>query len=190
MSTKHHHTIGQHAGHTIVSHVNCSRITHVDTCVSPTLTHSRLHPTIRTTLGIRRPASLTAARHRAVVSRVLSSIINLKPLRPLVRSSAIARVVVGNYHSTFFRHNNILCPVRRTFRSSRRVHILVSHVVSPLNHHVSRHDPVIGTHLGANCHIGTIVPPITVSKPVLAVQGFSSHVYSLSRLIKLKSLPL
>ncbi len=128
-----------------------------------------------------------AVSPRGLYRRVCGRTLHLNPLRRFLTSSSVDRVVVGNPAGIFIRHGKGLALASRAFVSSTSILTIVRHVIDPVKHHVSRDRPCISTHLTSNSHMGTVVPPLSLINPYVAVQGFTGIPLAIRSFIQFKA---
>lgn len=118
-----------------------------------------------------------------VKHRLFGSFHGLSILRRLLRSSSVARVVMGKVSRVFCRGRKEVFQSGGYFLSRRELLSIVRRVMNRSGHCMGRTSPVISTELGSKSQMGIMLGPITIGKPVLAVQGFPSRTVAVRRLV-------
>ncbi|HRZ40685.1 MAG TPA: ATPase, T2SS/T4P/T4SS family, partial [Candidatus Omnitrophota bacterium] len=126
----------------------------------------------------------------ALVREFVMATVSLGPLRPLMEDDTIAEVMVNAPDKVFIqRHGKILLSDVK-FDSVQHVIHTVQKILaaSGTNQRVDESSPYADFSLPDGARVNVIMPPCTLSGPILTIRKFSKEINSLDDLIRLKML--
>jgi pilus assembly protein CpaF len=138
--------------------------------------------------------SLPAADRAALVERVRLNLFDYGPLGPLLADPEVTEVMVNGPGAVFVERERRLLPaVDRAGRPIRfepdELRELIDRIVSPLNREVDESHPIVDARLPDGSRVCVVLPPVSLTGPVVSVRRFPTAPFSLAQLVQTGMLP-
>ena len=133
--------------------------------------------------------SLPAGERAALVERVRQNLFGLGPLGPLLADPAVTEIMVNGPDAIFVERDRRLA--QATDRSGRNLRFeptelrqVIDRIVSPLNRPVDESHPIVDARLPDGSRVCVVLPPVSLSGPVISIRRFPPTPYSLDELVQ------
>lgn len=120
-----------------------------------------------------------ASRVAGVVHRVTG----LGPIQHLFDDPDVSDVLVNGYDDVWVDRGENLQPVDVRFGSDEDVVATVERMIAPLGLRIDRSSPMVDARLSDGSRLHAVLPPASVSGPLLAIRRFTQRVSSLDDLV-------
>ena len=133
------------------------------------------------------PARRWAAREAplrpdAALSAV-DGLVGFGPLEPLVSDVTVSDVLVNGPNEVWVERGGVLERTSVTFANDAAVVAMVERLVAPLGLRVDRASPAVDARLADGSRLHALVPPASVTGPIVAVRRFTPNVADLDALV-------
>ena len=140
-------------------------------------------------------ATMPAEGRAELVERLRLTLFDLGVLGPLLRDPAITEVMVNGAGAIFVERNRHLEEATDAagrplcFDSEADLRQVIDRIVSPLNRPLDDTHPIADARLPDGSRVAVVLPPVSVSGPVLSIRRFPPEPFSLDGLVAVGALP-
>ncbi|MDX1691558.1 MAG: CpaF family protein [Acidimicrobiia bacterium] len=117
-------------------------------------------------------------------AEALGALVGLGPLEPLLADDSVSDVLVNGPDDVWVERSGVLEPVDVAFPDAQAVVAMVERVVSPLGLRIDRASPAVDARLPDGSRLHALIPPASVTGPVVAIRRFTSAVRDLDGLVR------
>lgn len=135
--------------------------------------------------GFHLPEGITEQRF---IKDVVAESIGLGPIEDLLADDTITEVMVNGPHAIYVERNGRIERSSACFNSDDSLRGVIERIVAPLGRRIDEGSPMVDARLADGSRVNAIIPPLSLSGPVLTIRKFSDHKYSLAGLVKVNSL--
>lgn len=126
---------------------------------------------------------------RAKLSTVLfNEVMGLGPLEELLNDPSITEVMVNGPHHVFVEQAGKLRLSEVKFRDEEAVMQIIEKIVAAIGRHVDEASPMVDARLKDGSRVNVIIPPLSLSGPVITIRKFSKTPFTVHDLIDFGSL--
>ncbi|HSG78313.1 MAG TPA: CpaF family protein [Acidimicrobiia bacterium] len=118
----------------------------------------------------------------------LDAVVGLGPLEPLLGDDAVSDVLVNGPDEVWVERSGALERTAISFADDAAVIAMVERVVAPLGLRIDRASPAVDARLADGSRLHALVPPASVTGPVVAIRRFTPSVPSLDALVEAGSI--
>jgi pilus assembly protein CpaF len=130
-----------------------------------------------------KPIEAPIAPHR-VIHDVVDAVTGFGPLEALLRDPEVSDVLVNGASDVWVERSGVLVRTDVQFPSDDAVVTAVRRVISPLGLRIDRAVPAVDARLPDGSRLHAIIPPASVTGPVVAVRRFLQTVKDLEDLVE------
>lgn len=134
------------------------------------------------------PAPLTKEEKARLTDDVLSEAIGLGPLGELVDDPAISDILVNGPHRVYIERFGQLELTNIKFRDSEHLMRLIERIVARVGRHIDQHTPMVDARLPDGSRVNAIIPPLSLSGPILSIRRFGNKRFGAEDLAKFGTL--
>lgn len=125
----------------------------------------------------------------SIVQQVFSSIRGFGLLDSILTDDSITEVMINGPDNVFIEQNGVARRLDKCFESERRLEDVIQRIVGTAGREVNQANPIVDTRLPDGSRVNVVLPPISLSGPVVTIRKFSKEPMTIERLIKYGSLP-
>ncbi|MBE6841916.1 MAG: CpaF family protein [Ruminococcus sp.] len=123
-----------------------------------------------------------------IIERIFSSIRGLGLLDIIMRDDSITEVMINGYDNIYVEKNGRLKRLNNKFESQQRLEDIIQRIVSAAGREVNQANPIVDTRLADGSRVNVVLPPISLSGPVVTIRKFSKTPMTIEQLIKYGSI--
>lgn len=123
-----------------------------------------------------------------IVGQVYSSIRGLGLLDAIMSDDTITEVMVNGPDHIFIEKEGKLQQLNEGFESERRLEDIIQRIVGMAGREVNQANPIVDTRLPDGSRVNVVLPPISLSGPVVTIRKFSKDPMTIDKLIEYGSL--
>jgi pilus assembly protein CpaF len=116
------------------------------------------------------------------VERIADALVGLGPLETLLRDTAVSDVLVNGPRDVWIERAGMLEKTDVAFVDDDGIVAAVERVIGPLGLRIDRASPMVDARLPDGSRLHAVVPPASVSGPIVAVRRFTAAVPDLDAL--------
>lgn len=130
--------------------------------------------------------SINDKRH--IQKTVFNSIRRYDILQDLIEDSSITEIMINGYDNIFYEKKGRIMPWDEKFESSKKLEDIIQQIVSKSNRIINETNPIVDARLEDGSRVNIVLPPVSLSGPVVTIRKFPDKPISAEKLIMLGSL--
>ncbi len=123
-----------------------------------------------------------------LIERIYSSIRGLGILDSIISDDSITEVMINGYENIFIEKNGELIKIDEKFESEERLEDIIQKIVGLAGREVNQANPIVDTRLPDGSRVNVVLPPISLSGPIVTIRKFSKTPMTMEQLIKFGSI--
>jgi len=123
-----------------------------------------------------------------IVGQVYSSIRGFGLLDAIMSDETITEVMVNGPDHIFIEKKGKLQQLNEGFESERRLEDIIQRIVGMAGREVNQANPIVDTRLPDGSRVNVVLPPVSLSGPVVTIRKFSKDPMTMEKLIEFGSL--
>ncbi len=134
--------------------------------------------------------ALTIEQKKTLRREVFDSIRKLDVLQKLLDDPTITEIMVNGTDNIFIEKDGAIKKSELKFDSAEKLEDVVQQIVSSCNRVVNEASPIVDARLGGsgNSRVNVVLPPASLSGPVLTIRRFPEKPIDMDRLLELGSI--
>ena len=120
-----------------------------------------------------------------LIEQLFNSLRRLGILQPLLEDENINEIIVNGYEDIFIEKNGTVEKLDRRFHSEEELMNVIQSIVSKVGRRVNTADPIVDVRLSDGSRINVVLPPISLSGPVLSIRKFNKKMFTLDEYVRL-----
>lgn len=131
---------------------------------------------------------LTIKEQVSLIKRVYSSIRGLGILDEIMSDDSITEVMINGHENIFIEKSGKLIKINEKFESEKRLEDIIQKIVGSSGREVNQANPIVDTRLHDGSRVNVVLPPISLSGPIVTIRKFSKTPMTMAQLIKFGSI--
>src|SRR5574337_1213488 len=131
---------------------------------------------------------LSFAERERLAREILDEIFGLGPLEPLLKDPSISDILVNRYNQVYIERNGKLEPTGLTFKDDQHLMQIIDRIVSRVGRRVDESSPMVDARLPDGSRVNAIIPPVSLTGPVLSIRRFGKDPLQMKNLLDLQTL--
>lgn len=123
-----------------------------------------------------------------LIEKIYSSIRGLGLLDGIIKDDDITEVMINGHENIFIEKNGVLQKLDEHFESERRLEDVIQKIVGMAGREVNQANPIVDTRLPDGSRVNVVLPPISLSGPIVTIRKFSKVPMTMEQLIKYGSI--
>lgn len=132
--------------------------------------------------------SLSPQERSRVVRLVFSSIRGLGILDEILVDDSITEVMINGPDHIFVEHAGRLYRLNKKFDNERQLEDIIQKIVGKAGKEVNQANPIVDTRLPDGSRVNVVLPPVSLSGPIVTIRKFSKTPMTVEMLLKYGSL--
>ncbi len=113
-----------------------------------------------------------------IVREIVNEAIGLGPLEDFLADGDVTDIMVNNKDTIFVEKNGKLFLTNKKFISNEQVRATIDRIIAPLGRRVDESTPMVDARLPDGSRINAIIPPLSLTGPMITVRKFSQDRYT------------
>ncbi|WP_295543032.1 CpaF family protein [uncultured Thiohalocapsa sp.] len=131
---------------------------------------------------------LNTAERQRIIHEIQNEILGLGPLEGLLADSSISDILVNGPDQVYVERHGKLEMTGTRFDSERHLRTIIDRVVSRVGRRIDESSPMVDARLADGSRVNAIIPPLTLSGPLMSIRRFPTDRLTMERLIELGAL--
>lgn len=123
-------------------------------------------------------------KRNALIESIYNSICGYDILTPFLKDEAVNEIMVNGYDTLFYEKNGQVFKSEKAFESEARLLHIIQTMVGRVNRVVNESSPIVDARLEDGSRINVVLPPASLSGPILTIRKFSKSFLKGSDLLK------
>jgi pilus assembly protein CpaF len=128
--------------------------------------------------------TLTKPERQRLNESVLNDFLGLGPIESLVNDVTVTEIMVNGPDQVFVEHKGKLTLSNIQFESEDQLRRVIERIVSTIGRRIDESSPMVDARLKDGSRVNVIIPPLSLSGPILTIRKFSKDPYKITDLIK------
>ncbi|MBC6461870.1 CpaF family protein [Actinomadura sp. HBU206391] len=135
-----------------------------------------------------REGPVLSTRERSTfIRRIVDEALGLGVLEPLLADTTITEIMVNGPNDVYVERGGRLARINASFASENQLYQTIDRIVAQVNRRVDESSPMVDARLPTGERVNVIVPPLSLSGPVLTIRRFPRP-YRMDELVGMGSL--
>ena len=132
---------------------------------------------------------LALDERKRLIGEVLAGAVGLGPLEPLLSDPEIDEIMVNGHRSVYVEREGRIERTGIHFESEEALLHLIERILAPLGRRLDRSCPLVDARLEDGSRINCVIPPLSLSGPILTIRRFRRHGFSPDELVENGTMP-
>ena len=120
---------------------------------------------------------------RSIVDAIYEGIRGLGVLGQLIADDDITEIMINGYQNIYIEKSGRLQKLDKQFESEKELETIINKFVQETNRAVTQSDPIVDTRLHTGERVNVVLPPISLSGPIVTIRRFSKDAMTVQKLI-------
>jgi septum site-determining protein MinD len=125
---------------------------------------------------------------KELIREILDEAFGLGPLEDLLKDDTITDIMVNNKDEVYVERNGKIELTSKKFVSNAQVRAIIERIISPLGRHIDESIPMVDARLPDGSRVNAIIPPLSLTGPMLTIRKFNRGRFSVEDLERFGSL--
>lgn len=126
---------------------------------------------------------LSVHEKRALIKIIFNDMRRLGVLQPLIDDEEITEIMVNGTKHIFVERAGRILETDIQIESEEKLEDMIQGIVSKVNRTVNETSPLVDARLPDGSRVSVILPPISLSGPIMSIRKFPAHPLELSELV-------
>ncbi len=161
----------------------------LDSCNYAAMTNEQLEEEILRCIEKEfRDSYITIREKASIADQVLSSIRGLGLLDSIIADDNITEVMINGPKDIFIEKAGRVQRLNEEFESEEKLEDIVQKIVALSGREVNEANPIVDTRLQDGSRVNVVLPPISLSGPIVTIRKFSKEPMTIEKLIAYNSI--
>lgn len=125
---------------------------------------------------------------KRLIKEIADEALVLGPLEDLINDPEISDILVNNKDQIYIeRHGKIELTAKR-FISNEQVRQIIERIIAPLGRRIDESSPMVDARLPDGSRVNAIIPPLSLTGPMLTIRKFGRERFTVEKLIEFNSM--
>ena len=134
------------------------------------------------------PPHTQVSRAERLTKIALTLSLGLGPLEGWLSDPDISEIMINGMESIYIEKNGMMSKLPSPFQDEVSIMRIVDRILSPLGRRVDEKSPYVDGRLPDGSRINVIIPPVSLTGPVITIRKFPEERLDISRLVNMKTL--
>jgi pilus assembly protein CpaF len=130
---------------------------------------------------------LSTRERTTLIRRIVDEALGLGVLEPLLADASVTEIMVNGPNDVYVERGGRLSRIDVAFASENQLYQTIDRIVAQVNRRVDESSPMVDARLPTGERVNVIVPPLSLSGPVLTIRRFPRP-YRMDELVAMGSL--
>jgi pilus assembly protein CpaF len=154
--------------------------------IDPAKLRERVRSQVRARLGSER--GLSVADRDRLVDEITDDTLGHGPIEKLLGDESVTEIMVNGPHDIWIERRGRLYPTAVRFTDEAHLRRIITKIAGQVGRRVDESSPMLDARLADGSRINAVLPPLSLSGPLLTIRKFSRERYTLDDLIRLGTL--
>ena len=130
-------------------------------------------------------ALISSHEERArIITEIVDEALGLGPLEDLLADEGISDIMVNGKDFVYIEKNGKLILTNKKFVSEQQMRSIIDRIVAPLGRRIDESAPMVDARLPDGSRFNAIIPPLSLSGPMITIRKFGSERLEAEDLLK------
>jgi len=122
----------------------------------------------------REKTPLTLTEREQMVTEILDEVFGLGPLQPLLADPTLSDILVNGAYDVYVERRGKLEHTNVRFTDNEHLMRIIDRIVSRVGRRVDESSPMVDARLADGSRVNVIIPPLSLTGPVLSIRRFGT----------------
>ncbi len=124
----------------------------------------------------------------ALVKEVVDEAVGLGPIEDFLADDTVDEIMVNGWEKVYVERRGKIELTDKQFTSNEQVLSVIRRILAPIGRRVDESSPLVDARLLDGSRVNAIIPPLSLTGPILTIRKFASRPYTSADLIRFGSL--
>jgi pilus assembly protein CpaF len=154
--------------------------------VQPAALRDRVTQEIRTHLT--QQAGISQHDHERLTAELADDILGHGPLERLIADDSVTEIMVNGPHDVWVERQGRLYPTTVQFNDESHLRRIINKIVAEVGRRIDESSPMVDARLPDGSRVNVIIPPLSLSGPLVTIRKFGNKRLDLMDMIRLGTL--
>ena len=155
--------------------------------LSPTVLREVVVADVRSRLSQER--GLATADRERLIQEIANDTLGHGPIEPLLQDDTVTEVMVNGPADVWVERGGKLEKTSVRFTDEHHLRRIINKIVAQVGRRVDESSPMVDARLPDGSRVNAVLPPLSLSGPLLTIRKFSKYRWDLGDLVAIKTLP-
>jgi pilus assembly protein CpaF len=131
---------------------------------------------------------LSLSEKKNLRNDIFNSIRRLDILQELIEDNQITEIMINGYNNIFVEKAGRVYPIDKQFDSEKKLEDIIQQIVAKTNRIVNEANPIVDTRLMDGSRVNIVLPPVSLTGPVITIRKFPHKPITMEHLIQIGSI--
>jgi pilus assembly protein CpaF len=131
---------------------------------------------------------LSLSEKKNLRNDIFNSIRRLDILQELIEDNEITEIMINGYNNIFVEKAGRVHPIDKQFDSEKKLEDIIQQIVAKTNRIVNEANPIVDTRLMDGSRVNIVLPPVSLTGPVITIRKFPHKPITMEHLIQIGSI--
>lgn len=117
------------------------------------------------------------------IKEIVDEALGLGPLEDLLADPEITDIMVNNKDEVYIEKNGKVELTSKKFISNDQVRVVIERIIAPLGRRLDESTPMVDARLANGSRVNAIIPPLSLTGPMLTIRKFRKELLTMQNLI-------
>lgn len=131
---------------------------------------------------------ISISKKRQIQRMIFNSIRRYDILQDLIEDPETTEIMINGYDNIFIEKNGSIRAWDEQFESNKKLEDIIQQIVSRSNRIINEANPIVDARLEDGSRVNIVLPPVSLSGPVITIRKFPDEPITVNELIKFGSI--
>lgn len=131
---------------------------------------------------------VSSADRQRIISELTDEVMGFGPITPLLREDDVSEIMVNGPGQVYVERKGKLELTDVRFRDNQHVMQVIDKIVAPIGRRIDESSPMVDARLPDGSRVNAIIPPLSLTGPVITIRKFSRDPFQIADLINFGTL--
>jgi pilus assembly protein CpaF len=153
----------------------------------PSVIRSRVESEIKEHL--QHEGGLSRDDRQRLESEIADDVLGYGPLERLLADESVSEIMVNGSHEIWVERQGRLYETTLRFTDDSHLRRIINKMVAQVGRRIDESSPMVDARLPDGSRVNAVIPPLSLSGPLLTIRKFSQKRFDLDELIRIGTLP-
>lgn len=131
---------------------------------------------------------ISRSEREQLLALILNESAGYGPLEPLLADPNITEIAVNGPAEVYAERDGRLTQTAVRFKDAAHIRHIIDRIIAPIGRRIDESSPMVDARLPDGSRVNAVIPPVSLSGPVLTIRKFRRDPFTLSELVQLGGL--
>jgi pilus assembly protein CpaF len=137
---------------------------------------------------LQQEAGLSRGDRERIAGEIADDIFGYGPLERLLSDRTISEIMVNGHNQIWIERDGLLAETELRFSDEAQLRRIITKMVGQVGRRIDESSPLVDARLPDGSRVNAIIPPLSLSGPLLTVRRFDQERFDLAELIRIDTM--